>query len=257
MQRSLACSGCRGRGRRRLSAAATVTVSGGGIAGATSPNDRREGGRQGRGEVGIAGDGGGHRLQRRPAPAVHHAQRRHRRRRRLRQRRQSRPVRGREAGIHRRERHGRGDDGRRAVMVLELQARGGGGRRQRRVGEVEGDGGERRGGGERGAHGGGREGVRLEERRRRRDVVAGEERAGGVAAGGRTGQEHGGGGGGGLGHGGGRRRQLVVVGPLVRGDQHRLVLRAPLHLHTCVSRLVTDDACSLLLSSCIPSCMLA
>jgi len=36
----------------------------------------------------------------------------------------------------------------------------------------------------------------------------------------------------------------VVVGALVRGDQHRLVLRAPLHLHTRVCPLVTLPSCS-------------
>jgi hypothetical protein len=242
MQCRLTCSGRRGRGARLSAAATVITIS---VAAGTTPgscftpstNDRRQGGRQRCSEVGVAGDRGSHGLQRRPVPGVHHPQRH---RRRLWRHRRRRPVRSREAAVHR-ERH-RGE-GRRAVRE---QARG---RRRRRVREVEGDGRERGGGGERGAHGGGRVGVRLEERRRRRDVVAREERAG-VSAGGRAREEHGGRGRGGLGHRGGRWRQLVVVGALVRGDQHRLVLRAPLHLHTRVS--ISHSSC--MFSSCILAC---
>jgi hypothetical protein len=132
--------------------------------------------------------------------------------------------------VHR-ERQG-GNGGRRAV--LEEAARG----RRWRVGEVEGDGRERRGGGERGAaHG---VGGAVEERRRRCGTVVVEQRARGVAADGRAREQRGGGRGGGLGHGGGGRWQLVVVGALIRRDQHALVLRAPLHLHARVQLFVSQ-----------------
>ena len=246
MQCSLTCSGCRSRGG--VSAPATVTTISGGVSGAApeswwlsaSGHDRREGGRQGRGEVGVAGDRGGHGLQRRPVPAVQTQQRR----------RRPVPSGSREA-VHRERRHGR--DGRQLTVVLEQTRGRRRRRRRRRVREVEGDGRERRGGGERGAAHGGRVGVVvLEEQRRGRDVVSGEERAR-VVADGRARQEHGRRGGGRLGHRRRIRRQLVVVRALVRGDQHRLVLRAPLHLHIhiCIARtrvcpLVTDDVCSFL-----------
>jgi len=113
----------------------------------------------------------------------------------------------------------------------------------RRRGEVERDGRVgRRGGDGRGAA------VREEEmfggvvRRRRREAEAeagGGRRGGGEAEGGRGARgEHGRRGGGGGGHGGGGGGERVVVRALVRGDQDRHVVRAPLHLQMLHARCV-------------------
>uniref|UniRef100_A0A804MYP0 Uncharacterized protein n=1 Tax=Zea mays TaxID=4577 RepID=A0A804MYP0_MAIZE len=109
--------------------------------------------------------------------------------------------------------------------VHEGVRRGGGG-------EVERDGGAGRGGGD---HGGGAE--KPGGGRQRVVLVAVDERGRGGGGGGSIG-EHGHRRGGRGRHGRRRRRERVVVRAIVRGDQDRRVLRAPLHLlpHRAVRR---------------------